>query len=120
MADVLLRIMLKLNLSQLKQSVNQKKAGRPDGVGPGGWKLTGSKQIVRDHLPAFDELKAAGATWVEIAAGLAAQGVIQGDNKPMTSKRLTALVSAVRKEAAKKKTDILHRAKRTDVIGGSA
>ena len=37
-----------------------------------------------------------GATWTEIAAGLAAQGVTQGDGQPITGRRLTALMHNIR------------------------
>ncbi len=37
-----------------------------------------------------------GATWTEIVAGLAAQGVTQGDGQPITGRRLTALMHNIR------------------------
>ncbi|WP_425375025.1 hypothetical protein [Methylobacterium brachiatum] len=57
--------------------------------------------IVRAHLETFEQMHRDGASWVDIAAGLAAQGVMQGTGEaaqPITARRLTALMASVRRE----------------------
>jgi hypothetical protein len=66
---------------------------------------TGATEIIRSH---FDELERMhyqdGASWNEIAAGLAAQGVMQGDGQPLKGRRLTALMHNIRVRAVKLKS----------------
>ena len=45
-----------------------------------------------------------GASWNEIAAGLAAQGVTQGGGQPLTGRRLTALMHNIRVRTEKLKS----------------
>jgi hypothetical protein len=111
-----------LDLKLLKEAVANRKAHRPPEAGPGGRRLTGSKQIVRDNFVRLTKMQKDGATWVDIAEGLAAQGVTQGNNEPITAKRLTALISAVKKERAKKLVIAEVRASRPDLrvdVGGA-
>ncbi|MGU3404092.1 hypothetical protein [Methylobacterium brachiatum] len=57
--------------------------------------------IVRAHLEALDQMHREGASWVDLAAALAAQGVMQGTGdaaQPITARRLTALMASVRRE----------------------
>lgn len=65
---------------------------------------TGATEIIRSN---FDELERLhredGATWTEIASGLAAQGVTQGKDQPLTGRRLTALMHNIRTRAEKLK-----------------
>lgn len=89
-----------IDVKKLRRAVAARKAARPDGIGPGGRVATGAMALVRSNLGAFDDLRAGGATWAEIAAGLAEQGMTQGDGEPITAKRLTALVALVRKADA--------------------
>ncbi len=104
-----------LDLRKLKGDVAKRQAARPVGIAPGGRRATGSMAIVRQHLAEFDALRAKGATWAEIASGLAEQGVTQGENQePITAKRLTSLVSFVRKAEAKRVAAI---AARKDLAG---
>lgn len=104
-----------IDLKKLKRDVEKRQASRPAGLAPGGRRATGSMAVVRQHLPQFDALRAAGASWSEIAAGLAGQGVTQGEGQePITAKRLTALVSLVRKAEAKRAAAVAERAARPD------
>lgn len=111
--------MPKLDLKRLAEDVDTLRRSRPAGLGPGGRRLTGSMAIVRDNLDALEALKAGGSSWVDIAAGLAAQGVTQGEGDPITGKRLTALISSVKrevaKEAAKQEAAQARRARRPDL-----
>jgi hypothetical protein len=91
---------MKIDLKRLRSDVNRLKAGRVDS--PIGKIKTGATEIIRRH---FDELERMhhedGAAWNEIAAGLAAQGVAQGDGQPLTGRRLTALMHNIRVRAEK-------------------
>jgi hypothetical protein len=70
--------MLKLDLKRLKADIEKSEERRT--VDPGGRRLTGAMASVRDHLREIVILKASGKSWPVIAAGLAKQGVTQGDN----------------------------------------
>jgi len=91
---------MKIDLKRLRSEVNRLKANRIDS--PIGKIKTGATEIIRRH---FDELERMhhedGASWTEIAAGLAAQGVTQGDGRPLTGRRLTALMHNIRVRAGK-------------------
>jgi septal ring factor EnvC (AmiA/AmiB activator) len=105
--------MPKLDLKRLRADVDQHEKERA--ADPGRRRLTGAMAIVRDHLKDIEALKAAGKSWVAIAAGLAEQGVTQGDNQPITAKRLTALIASVKREAARRAEKEARRAERRDV-----
>lgn len=112
-------IAVDLDLRRLKRDVARSQASRPTGMAPGGRRSTGSMAVVRRHLPQLDALRAEGATWAEIAAALAAQGLTQGEAQtPITAKRLTALVALVRKAEAKRSASIAKRTDRSDAPGG--
>ena len=105
-----------LDLRKLKGDVAKRQAARPVGIAPGGRRATGSMAIVREHLADLDALRAKGATWAEIAAGLAEQGVTQGEGRePITAKRLTAIVTLVRKAEAKRAEATARRVSRADL-----
>ena len=91
---------MKIDLKRLRSDVKRLKASRADS--PVGKSKTGATEIIRKH---FDELERmhyeGGASWTEIAAGLAAQGVTQGDGQPLTGRRLTALMHNIRVRAEK-------------------
>jgi hypothetical protein len=91
-----------IDLKRLHTDVKRLKAGRV--ASPIGKIKTGATEIIRKN---FDELERMhredGATWPEIAAGLAAQGVTQGDGLPITGRRLTALMHHIRVRADKLK-----------------
>jgi hypothetical protein len=71
--------------------------------------------IVRDNLQEIEALKAGGNSWVAIAAGLAEQGVTQGDHQPLTAKRLTALIASVKRQAALRAVKAEARDQRRDL-----
>lgn len=103
-----------LDLRKLRRDVAKSQASRPVGLAPGGRRATGSMAVVRRHLAQLDALRSDGATWAEIAAGLAGQGVTQGEGLPITAKRLTALVTLIRKAEARKTAVQAKRAGRSD------
>ena len=86
---------MKIDLKRLQSDVKRLKASRVDS--PIGKVKTGATEVIRKH---FDELERMhhedGASWTEIAAGLAEQGVTQGDGAPLTGRRLTALMHNIR------------------------
>jgi len=71
--------------------------------------------VVRDNLEALEALHAAGASWVDLAAGLAAQGVTQGQGDPLTDNRLTALIASVKRQAARQAEAKARRRTRPDL-----
>lgn len=91
---------MKIDLKRLQSDVTRLRASRVDS--PIGKVKTGATEVIRRH---FDELERMhhddGASWTEIAAGLAAQGVTQGDGQPLTGRRLTALMHNIRVRAEK-------------------
>lgn len=93
--------MARLNLNKLRRDVEVAAAdllaNRP---GAQRRKLTGAMAVVRENLKEIEALKAAGKSWIAIAAALAEQGVTQGNNQPLTAKRLTALIASVKRQAA--------------------
>jgi hypothetical protein len=77
---------------------------------------TGATAVIEPVLPIIYELRARGYGWKAIAAALAKQGVIQGINrKPLTSRRLTALISAINKRVRRHQARMSGRAKRRDL-----
>ncbi|WP_156402841.1 MULTISPECIES: hypothetical protein [unclassified Bradyrhizobium] len=88
--------------------MNRLKANRV--ASPIGKVKTGATEIIRKH---FDELERLhhedGASWTEIASGLAAQGVTQGEGQPLTGRRLTALMHNIRTRAEKLKGKAIPR-----------
>lgn len=107
--------MPKLDLKRLARDVDTLRTSRPLGVGPGGRRLTGAMAAVRDNLKALEALHAAGASWVDLAAGLTAQGVTQGQGDPLTGKRLTALIASVKRQAARQAAAAARRGTRPDL-----
>lgn len=93
---------MNIDLKRLRGDVKRLKADRV--ASPIGKVKTGATEIIRSN---FDELERLhredGATWTEIASGLAAQGVTQGKGQPLTGRRLTALMHNIRTRAEKLK-----------------
>ena len=59
---------------------------------------TGATAIIEPVLPLIRDLRRQKHGWAAIAAALARQGVVQGvDRKPITPRRLTALIAAIDK-----------------------
>ena len=70
---------------------------------------------VRQHLPAIEVLHDEGASWVDIAAGLTAQGLVQGNGAPLTGRWLTALIASIRRQDMQRAAKVAKRAGRTDL-----
>lgn len=71
--------------------------------------------VVRENLAQLEALHAAGASWVDIAASLASQGVLHGSGAPLTGRQLTALIASVRRQARKRQARTAQRVERPDL-----
>lgn len=71
--------------------------------------------VIRDNLAQLEALHAAGATWVDIAASLAAQGVHHGSGAPLTGRQLTGLIASVRRQARRREARTSERLSRSDL-----
>lgn len=107
--------MPKLDLTKLSRDLDRRRRDRPDGVGPGGRAITGAMAIVRDNLAQLEALHAAGASWVDIAAGLSAQGIRRGDGEALTGRQLTALIASVRRQHQRREAKVTARRTRPDL-----
>lgn len=68
-----------------------------------GRETTGTTSAVRAALPVIYDLRKSGVSWPVIAQALAGQGVVQGkDRIPLTTKRLTAIVSQIESQERKR------------------
>jgi hypothetical protein len=77
---------------------------------------TGATAIIEPVLPLIRELRAQKFSWASIASALAKQGVVQGcDRRPITARRLTALISAINKRERRSEARLSDRAKRRDL-----
>ncbi len=112
--------MPKLDLAKLTSELKRHRQDRPDGIGPGGRRVSGSMAVVRDNLAQLEALHAAGATWVDIASGLAAQGVRHGTGEPLTGRQLTGLIASVRRQARKREARAAQRLTRPDLPKAAA
>ena len=91
---------MNIDLKQLRQYVSQMRTGRQDS--PIGKIKSGATRVIRQNLAELERMyREDGATWTEIAAGLAAQGVTQGDGQPITGRRLTALIHNIKVQQEK-------------------
>jgi hypothetical protein len=78
---------------------------------------TGATEIVTAALPEIKELREHGFAWSTIAAALARQGAVQGvDRKPLTGRRLCALLSAIDKREERRARKRRLRHARRDVV----
>lgn len=107
--------MQKLDLTRLSRDVACLRKSRPAGLGPGGRPATGAMDIVRENLGKLEALHAAGASWADIAAGLAAQGVLHGSGAALTGRQLTGLIASVRRQRRRREAKATRRATRTDL-----
>lgn len=86
---------MNIDLKRLRTDVKRLKAKRV--ASPIGKTKTGATEVIRNNLDELERMHLVdGATWMEIAAALAAQGVTQGDGLPITGRRLTALMHHIR------------------------
>jgi hypothetical protein len=77
---------------------------------------TGATALIESILPLIRELRGRKFSWAAIASALAAQGVVQGgDRRPITARRLTALISAINKRERRREARLSGRAKRRDL-----
>lgn len=77
---------------------------------------TGATAIIEPVLPLIRELRLQKFSWAAIASALAKQGVVQGsDRRPITARRLTALISAINKREQRREARMSGRAKRRDL-----
>jgi hypothetical protein len=77
---------------------------------------TGATAVIEPVLPLIQELRARKQSWAAIAAALAKQGVVQGnDREPITGRRLTALICAINKRVRRQEERSAGRAKRRDL-----
>lgn len=68
-----------------------------------GRETTGTSRAVREALPTIHQLRKDGVSWAVIAQALAEQGVVQGQDRiPLTTSRLTALVTQIEAQQRKK------------------
>jgi hypothetical protein len=93
---------MNIDVKKLRDYVRQIRTDRQDS--PIGKIKSGATQVIRQNLVELERMyREHGATWSEIAAGLAAQGVTQGDGQPITGKRLTALIHNIKVQQEKVK-----------------
>jgi len=73
-----------------------KDAPRLEKTIPRGVAKTGATEAVSTALPEILQLRSEGVRWAAIAAALAKQGLVEGpDKRPLSTRRLTALVSQI-------------------------
>jgi len=95
--------LMNIDLKRLRADMKQLKARRA--ASPIGKIKTGATEIIRNNFEEIERLHHEdGASWTEIASGLAAQGVTQGEGQPLTGRRLTALMHNIRTRAEKLKS----------------
>jgi hypothetical protein len=103
-----------INSNRLKKDSADAQAST-EASGLARWR-TGATAVIEPVLPIIYELRARGYSWKAIATALAKQGVIQGINrKPLTSRRLTALISAINKRVRRREARLSSRTKRRDL-----
>jgi hypothetical protein len=72
---------------------------------------TGATAVIEPLLPIIRELRARKHSWAAIAAALAKQGVVQGnDREPIAGRRLTALICAINKRVRRQEDRLAGRA----------
>lgn len=108
-----------LDLKRFRQDLKETRPDRVPGV-RGRPATTGAMAIVRKNLDLFDRLRSDDPTltWGDIAVSLGKQGVIQGDGQPITAKRLSALISTIRKQRLAAEQAAVLRGDRSDVAKG--
>jgi hypothetical protein len=85
---------LRTDGSRLKTERSKSRSGR---------ETTGTTKAIRAALPTIYKLREDGVQWSDIAAALAAQGIVQGkDRVALTTNRLTALVRQIEQQNEKR------------------
>lgn len=80
-----------IDLDKLSRDIDARQRVRPPNTLPNGRPRTGASKVFRDNYDLLHSKREQGASWVDIAASLGQQGVMQGDGKPITHKRAAAL-----------------------------
>lgn len=107
-----------LDSKKLRQDAVRLQKAR--GTSPVGRETIGTSRSVREALPIIHQLRKDGVSWAAIAQALAQQGVVQGkDRIPLTTGRLTALVSQIEAQERKRALNAGARA-RGDTVERSA
>ena len=106
-----------LDPKRLARDAKRAQAQRPDSSI--GRETTGVTRAVRAGLPVIRQLRAAGVTWAAIAEALSAQGVTQGEGRPLTATRLTAIVTQVEAHARRPAEREARRRTRPDLTTSS-
>jgi hypothetical protein len=82
---------------------------------------TGATAIIEPVLPLIRDLRRQKCGWKAIASALASQGVVQGvDRKPITPRRLTALIAAIEKRERRRAKHSASRFRRQDLAPSQA
>lgn len=82
---------------------------------------TGATAIIEPVLPLIRDLRRQKRGWKAIASALASQGVVQGvDRKPISARRLTALIAAIEKRERRQTQRQRGRGLRQDITQLSA
>jgi hypothetical protein len=77
---------------------------------------TGATAIIEPVLPLIRDLRKQKHSWEAIAVALGRQGVVQGvDRKPITPRRLTALIAAIDKRERRRAKHLASRFRRQDL-----
>jgi len=102
-----------LDPKKLRKDARRLQGARPDTTV--GRETTGTTRAIRTALPDIYDLRKDGVPWPAIAGALAIQGVVQGkDRIPLTTNRLTAIVSQIEEQERKKASKVSNRARRSD------
>jgi hypothetical protein len=92
---------MKVDLKKVRSSVQAKKKARL--ASRSARSKTGATDVIRPLVTELQRMHDGGAQWSEIAAALGEQGVVDGGGKPITGRRLTALMHNIEKGAKKAK-----------------
>lgn len=101
--------MKKIDIRKLAADVGREHAKRIPRIG------SNAMAIIRENLTTIAALRGEGATWDAIASGLTAQGVLHRDGRPLTGKRLTALIDSIRRQDLRRQAKRDKRLARTDL-----
>src|SRR5471032_1124918 len=104
-----------MDLKKLRADVQMLKAKRSPS--PIGRTKTGATAVLRKHFAEFKRMHEDGVKWTEIAAGLAVQGIKQGDGEGITGRRVTALMKNIARQNENEIRNSASRLSRKDVVG---
>lgn len=106
---------MSLDPKKLRQDAQRLQGARSaSGVGR---ETLGTTKAVRAALPVIYELRKTGVSWPAIAEALGAQGVVQGrDRVPLTTNRLTALVTQIEDQARRKAEKVNNRSRSDSAV----